>query len=193
MTKLAVSIMVRSLHQALAATAQAAERGADLVEFRVDHFTDQPQQLAELVERSSLPCIVTCRPIWEGGGCHHDNHTRISTLGRARNGALQPAYIDFEFAAYQQSSDVRADVDAMVDPGGGAPNAPGLILSSHDFESRPVDLYQRIEAMVAYPSCRVMKIAWRARSLRDNIEAFEIISSRHKPTVATMYGARGPS
>ena len=48
-----VSIFVRTVDPALSDAARAAEKGADLVEFRIDQFTDQPQELAQLVERSS--------------------------------------------------------------------------------------------------------------------------------------------
>jgi 3-dehydroquinate dehydratase / shikimate dehydrogenase len=42
-----------------------------------------------------------------------------------------------------------------------------------------------------YAGGRVVKLAWRARSLRDNLEAFEIISQRHKPTIALCMGEEG--
>ncbi len=192
MTKLAVSIMVHSLDQALAAAALAAERGADLVEFRVDRFTDHPQQITQLVERSALPCIVTCRPTWEGGDYDGHEPTRISALEHAGLGSRQPAYLDVELAAYQRSANLRQKIGLVVDhPGQVRPTSTGLILSSHDFQTRPVDLYQRIEAMADAPACRVMKIAWQARSLRDNIEAFEILTAHHKPTIALCMGEAG--
>ena len=67
----------------------------------------------------------------------------------------------------------------------------GLILSSHDFEKRPIDLYQRVEAMAQSTACRVIKVAWAARSLRDNIEAFEVLQSQYKPTIALCMGEYG--
>ena len=72
MTKLAVSIHVESHDQALADAADAAKQGADLVEFRIDQFTSRPDQLLALVEATALPCIITCRPDWEGGGFEGD-------------------------------------------------------------------------------------------------------------------------
>lgn len=192
MTKLAVSIMVDSLDQALGAASRAAEHGADLVEFRIDRFTDQPPLVTQLVEQSDLPCIITCRPTWEGGDYDGDEQTRISLLEHAALGTRQPAYIDIELAAYQSSANLRQKIGLIVDhPGQIRSTSTGLILSSHDFESRPVDLYQRIEAMAAAPACRVMKVVWRARSLRDNTEAFEVIASRHKPTIALCMGEAG--
>ncbi len=192
MTKLAVSIMVYSLEQALAAAALAAERGADLVEFRIDQVAGDTALLNGLVEDSALPCIITCRPVWEGGLYEGDEKSRVAVLSGVQSGAQEPAYLDIELAAYQRSVDLRAKADQLVDhPGQVRATTTGLILSSHDFDSRPADLYQRIESMAAAPACRVMKIVWEARSLRDNLEAFEIIASRHKPTIALCMGQWG--
>ena len=40
---------------------------------------------------------------------------------------------------------------------------------------------QKIEAMTHEPACAIIKVAWFARSLRDNLQAFE------------LYRASGPS
>ncbi|MAE64115.1 MAG: shikimate dehydrogenase [Phycisphaeraceae bacterium] len=192
MTHLAVSIMVQNLDQALAGAALAAEQGADLVEFRIDAFTDRPDLVAVLAERSALPCIITCRPDWEGGAFSGDEATRLRLLEGLADTARPPSYIDLELAAIQRTPDLRRAAAQVVDhPGQLRPTSTGLIFSSHDFESRPIDLYQRIEAMAAAPLCRVIKVAWMARTIRDNLEAFEIIAQRHKPTIALCMGEDG--
>ncbi len=192
MTRLAVSIMVEAVQQAHAAAARAAEGGADLVEYRIDTFTGPDCDLAGLVDGSPLPCILTCRPVWEGGLCELDETARLKVFERAMTAGRPPAYIDIELAAYQKSPDLRRAVARWVDHPGQVGRADaGLILSSHDFEQRPVDLYQRIEAMVAAAACRVIKLAWRARSLRDNIEAFELLRHGYKPTIALCMGEAG--
>lgn len=192
MTRLAVSVMVQTLEQGLAAAARAGEAGADLVEFRIDQFKRDPAQVVALVERSALPCILTCRPTWEGGDYDGDDQTRIALLEHAGLAARPPAYIDIELAAYQRSANLRQKIGLVVDhPGQVRPTGTGLILSSHDFDGRPRDLLQRLEAMAAAPACRVIKLAWKARSLRDNLEAFEILASHHKPTIALCMGEDG--
>ncbi len=184
--------MVHAPDQALDDTTRAAQHGADLVELRVDGFTHDHNALARVVEESDLPCIVTCRPDWEGGQYQGDEHARISLFEHLAQCARPPAYIDIELAAYQRSSDTRRRIDRLVDhPGQVKPTSTGLILSSHDFKSRPIDLYQRVEAMAAAPACRIMKLAWYAKSLRDNLEAFELLASHHKPTIALCMGPFG--
>lgn len=192
MTHLAVAVMVHSLDHGLTAAAHAAAQGADLVEFRIDQFTDDAEAVVQLVERSALPCVITCRLASEGGLFDGDEQTRISLLERIGLGVRQPAYIDIELAAYQSSANLRQKVNLVVDhPGQVRPTSTGLILSTHDFEKRPIDLYQRIEAMAASAACRVIKVAWMSRSLRDNIEAFEIVLQRAKPTIALCMGESG--
>jgi 3-dehydroquinate dehydratase/shikimate dehydrogenase len=192
MTHLTAAITVTDLEQALADSARAAERGADLVEFRIDQFTEDPPAVTELVQRSALPCIITCRPTWEGGAYDGDEQTRISVLEHAGLGARKPAYIDVELKAWQASANLRQKVSLVVDD----PDRPrqtdtGLILSSHDFETRPGDLLRKIKDMADTPICRVMKVAWRARSLRDNLEAFELTGQQVKPMIALCMGEAG--
>ena len=192
MTKLAVAIMVRSLDQGLSAAARAAEHGADLVEFRIDQFTEAPALITQLVERSALPSIVTCRPTWEGGHYEGDDSARLAAFEAACAGMRKPAYLDIELAAWQRLPQLRQRISALIDhPGQINPTHTGLILSTHDFTTRPADLYQRVEAMLANSACRVIKVAWRARSLRDNVEAFDLIGHRHKPTIALCMGDEG--
>jgi len=192
MTKLAASIIVRSLDQALAATACAAKQGADLVEFRIDSFTNAPAQLPQLVARSSLPCIITCRPMWEGGDYNGNETSRISMLEQATSGHDAPAYVDLELAAYQNLADQKQRILDRIDhPSASTTKRTGLILSSHDFVDRPIDLDQRIKSMASIGACRVMKIVWRANSLLDNIEAFEILAKCHKPSIVLCMGEEG--
>lgn len=190
MTKLCVAITVDRLDQALGQAALAAERGADLVEYRIDAFADDVAAVERLVQRSPLPCIVTCRIRDEGGEYDGDEQTRIAVYEHA--GLQQPAYIDVELAAYNASANLKQKIRLVVDHPGQVRTTPtGLILSTHDFDKRPADLYQRIEAMANDPACRVVKVAWAARSLRDNLQAFELITEQHKPTIALCMGEFG--
>lgn len=186
MTAITAAITVRSVEQALADAARAAEFGADLVELRIDSFTDDLPAITRLVERSPLPCVVTCRHVSEGGEFDGDEQTRIAALEHAGVGARKPAYVDLELAAYQTSANLRQKVH-LVAPR----NDTGLILSTHDFRGRPADLLQKVEAMAAEPNCRVIKAAWFARSLRDNLEAFELLRASYKPSIMLCMGEFG--
>ncbi|MEE9404316.1 MAG: type I 3-dehydroquinate dehydratase [Algisphaera sp.] len=194
MTLIAVPIFVESLETAHAAAARAAEHGADLVEYRIDTFT-QPAEVQSLVARSPLPCLITARAAWEGGHCDLDETDRVSLLEHAGLGAdgHTPAYLDLELKAYQTSANLRQKIGLVVDHPSQTRSdvTAGLILSTHDFETFPPDLDRRILAMADAPACRIIKAAWRARSLRDNIDAFELINRKLKPTIALCMGEAG--
>jgi len=65
-----------------------------------------------------------------------------------------------------------------------------LILSSHDFKGRPDRLYNILAELNESPA-NVAKLVWTARTIRDNIEAFEILINRQKPTIALCMGEAG--
>lgn len=192
MTKLCVPIMVESTEQALADAQAAQAAGAELVELRLDRFTDDREAAAKLVDSCPLPTIVTIRPDWEGGEYDGEDASRIALIEYLGTSCTGPAYFDVELAAYDRSANLRQKINLVVDheqqP---RPTDTGLILSSHDFATRPADLLRRVKAMAEHQGCRVVKLAWAARSLRDNLEAFEIIRDRHKPTIALCMGEFG--
>ena len=177
----------------------AAEKGADIVEFRVDLLmeADLPldariAQIKDLVAESSLPCIVTCRPEWEGGLYAGDEDERVSMFEALGTADSPPAYIDVELKAYTASANIRQKINLAVDhPKQERHVRTRLILSSHDFTGRPADLTRKILAMQAEPACAVVKVAYRARSIRDNLELFDILGERQKPTIALGMGEFG--
>lgn len=190
-TLLCAAIFVDDPDSALAACHRAAEHGADLVELRLDRFTDDADAAIDLVNRCPLPAILTVRSAEEGGDYDGDDTTRVSFL-EAVALATQPSYVDLELATYQRSANLRQKVGLIVDhPEQQRPTPTGLILSTHDFDRRPADLERRVLAMADAPACRVIKAAWKARSLRDNLEAFDLVRARHKPTIALCMGEYG--
>lgn len=177
MTRLCVAIFVQSIEQATRDALIAAENGADLVELRIDTFTDLVQ-IQLLIAAIALPKIVTCRPTWEGGRCTLDEPARRQLLSDIA--ATEGVVIDIELAA-----------DPVLNPA--SPNTePRLrqIASSHDFTGRPDRLYNILAELNASPA-DVAKIVWTARTVRDNIEAFEILLNKQKPTIALCMGEAG--
>ncbi|MBL4591336.1 MAG: type I 3-dehydroquinate dehydratase, partial [Phycisphaerales bacterium] len=203
MTMICVPLMVETHDEAIRDAILSAEHGADMVEFRIDvYFEDQEDstdllqdridRILALVKASPLPCIVTCRPHWEGGEYHGDDDERISMFEALGTADHPPAYIDVELATYTRSKNIRQKINLAVDhPKQKRSVSTRLILSSHDFEQRPSDLTRKILAMQDEPACSVIKIAYRARSIRDNLEIFELLGQRQKPMIALCMGEFG--
>lgn len=203
MSQICVPIMVEEHASAIRDATLAAEHGADLVEFRIDVFfedkeestdllQDRIDRVLELVKASPLPCIVTCRPHWEGGEYHGDDDERVSLYEALGTSDHPPAYIDVELATYTRSANIRQKLNLGVNhPKQQRAVSTRLILSTHDFEGRPSDLTRKILQMQDEPACAVVKIAYRARSIRDNLELFEILRDQTKPTIALGMGEFG--
>src|SRR5258708_6037295 len=96
-----------------------------MVELRIDLLGADSEAVRDLVARSSIPCIVTCRATWEGGQCELPEEDRLSLLRDVAS--TNAAYIDVELASKQVSSFTSDPRDIRA----------GVIASSHDFSGRP--------------------------------------------------------
>ncbi|MEL7473301.1 MAG: type I 3-dehydroquinate dehydratase, partial [Planctomycetota bacterium] len=203
-TLVCVPITVAEVHSALDAAHLAQAKGADLVEYRIDTFfsgsgdAEEQAGVLKLVRESPLPCVVTCRPTWEGGDYDGDDMERVSLferLGTSDEPGERPRYLDVELAALTRSANLRQKVNLAVDhPKQVRDLSTSLILSSHDFEGRPPDLTRRLLAMADEDSCKVAKLAYRARSLRDNLDVFDLLRQARdlgKPAIALAMGEFG--
>ena len=206
MTLVCVPIFVEDIDAALRDAAGARDGGADLVEWRLDTFfhgstgSDAEdavvvRELQRLLAESPLPAILTCRPAWEGGEYDGDDADRVALFEKLCNPDRPehaPAYLDVELAAYTRSANLRQKIDLCVaHPRQQRDVKTRLILSTHDFEGRPADLDRRLLAAYDAPACSIVKVAYRARSLRDNLDLFELTRGAPKPTIALGMGEFG--
>src|SRR5215208_6931757 len=112
MTYLCAAIFVTDEKKAAREIAAAVNAGAEMIELRVDQFEINEQSLGglmesvvverslqSLIENTKLPCIVTCRPKWEGGHSSLDDHTRIKLL---ENVSAVASYVDIELKTARQ-------------------------------------------------------------------------------------------
>jgi len=181
--------------------AKAVDRGADMIELRVDLMPDVPDEhLAGLFERpaADVPMLLTIRSAEEGGDWTRSEVERIECL--AAWGGLAD-YVDIELATWRRDATLRESLQIVTEPDGeqrapaeasGVANRErGLILSKHDFASRPVSLHGDLVEMLGAGDCIIPKLAWRARTVRDNFEAFELMRSSPRPLIAICMGPDG--
>lgn len=205
MSLVCVPILVHAFESALAQATAARDARADMVEFRLDEFFDggadesRTNQIVRLVSLSPLPCIATCRPTREGGGYDGDEDARLALFQRLANARERkpwglerpPRYIDIELSTYEASANIRQKVHNALERSAGDDAAPSLILSIHDFDGRPADLNRRLSRLAGVDRASVLKIAYRARSLRDSLEILELPATLGKPTIALGMGEFG--
>lgn len=201
MTWLAVSIQGDSIKSLRSDAESAVAGGAELIELRLDLCAGvSDADIRRLCE--SLPeavgIILTIRSSNEGGAFRGTESERAEHLNALRSVGH---YVDLELAAWRSSSQLHHDIvgvpqaaDISSSADGNAPSAPGgrrLILSRHDPQSRPPTLQAEIVAMLDEPACSVPKLAWRARSVRDNFEAFELMRESPRAAIVICMGACG--
>ncbi|MDP1661087.1 MAG: type I 3-dehydroquinate dehydratase, partial [Phycisphaerales bacterium] len=205
MALVCVPIIVTDAESALAAAGLAKAAGADLVEFRIDGwFTGRAETVTgasisdviALVSASPAPCILTCRTALEGGQYDGPEQARLTMLERAGtaagDGHRSPSFIDIEQECYGTSTDAHRAVSIAVQrPERAGDTVTRLILSYHDFNARPSDLLRKCSAMASEPSCRVVKIAYRVRSTRDNLELLDLVGECPKPMIGLGMGQFG--
>lgn len=197
-----VPILVNDVPGALSDAERAKGLGAELVEYRIDAFftgggdPHEEKAVFALLARSPLPCVLTCRSAAEGGHYEGPEEARallLETVSRADHpGQMPPRYIDVEHEAYAGSARTRALVDSAVGHGRSRHElGASLILSMHDFGGRPADLSRRMVRMCAEPAARIVKVAYRARTVRDNLELLDLIGQCSHPAIALGMGPFG--
>jgi 3-dehydroquinate dehydratase / shikimate dehydrogenase len=174
-TLLCVPIRVQSVEQTTRDALRAAEMGADIIELRLDDAEGAPLPLRKL---PSLPVILTCRPVSEGGTNTDYPQQRCDRLFSQANSDIKvhPAFIDIELETLKYGVEIQSN--------------PPLIVSSHDFVGRPARLTNLVLELAA-SSAAVVKIVWTARTIRDNFEAFDLLRHTDKPMIALCMGEAG--
>jgi 3-dehydroquinate dehydratase/shikimate dehydrogenase len=196
-TLVAAPVRADDPSRALEDAESAALAGADLIEWRLDGCfrgagdTEGSNVAAMLVRRSPLPCIATCRIEAEGGEYAGDDAGRLELFERLAALDAPPRLIDVELASLERDDDFRTAIERLAGRAATAGDAPGLIVSMHDFEGRPANLMRRLADLRAIDAASVLKIAFRARSLRDNLECFDLLTERDRPTIALAMGEFG--
>lgn len=196
MTHLIASIITDTSPAAAEQIRRALAEGATMIELRLDIMegvadADVPA-LRDIAAAAKVPVLLTLRSTAEGGhwdGSDMDRMSRLIALGGAAD------YLDIEWASWQRSANLRQKV--MLALGRGVEGAPPtdstrrLILSRHDTSGRPRTMQADLLGMLSEAACDVPKMAWRARTVRDNFEAFDLLRGAPRPMLAICMGEDG--
>ncbi len=157
------AVITEQTVSAARASLKQSAQVADMVEIRLDFLRDfdftRPENLRSLLEEKTLPVIITCRAVAEGGCQMIDDSVRLRLLVEgARNWA---DYCDIEAAHYEQAKQL-------------APDLSRLILSYHNFDETPRDLSEHYARLCRIPAA-VHKIVTRAGSITDTLSVFHLL------------------
>jgi 3-dehydroquinate dehydratase/shikimate dehydrogenase len=185
-TIIAVPIAVHDaadLGEAIDAANAAVTGGADLIEWRLDAMADAPSSLmATLIRDIDVGSLLTLRSTAEGGGFGGSDDELAEWIGRVAALECPPIWVDVEYARWSRSEAVRSASSHL----GGIK----LLLSFHDFAGRPTNLL-RVAGDMQESTCDAVKLAWRARSVRDAVECRDLLANRSKPMIALCMGPHG--
>ncbi len=165
--------LARTRHQMVTLEHKAlAERGAQLVELRVDWLQREPD-LKRLLDNRPTPVIFTCRRPADGGRWAGTEEQRQTLLRSAIVAGVE--YVDLEL-----------DVAKVMRRYGKTKR----IVSHHDFTQTP-DHLEEIYAELLEVDADIVKLVTMANSPRDCIRLLKLVAEAKKPTIAFCMGEFG--
>lgn len=202
MTLLIVPVAGQTPDELRAQVAEAISDGAEAIELRLDLMGEIAPDDFRALRTSTpavIPFILTIRSAAEGGAWDGDDDERVSRLIE-----LGPFvdYIDVELSLWLRSANIRHKIELALHRADQISQEEGkeviefaarrkLLLSRHDLVTRSTSLHRHWLEMVGEPACMVPKLAWPARSIRDNFEALELIHSSPKRPIVICMGTDG--
>jgi 3-dehydroquinate dehydratase/shikimate dehydrogenase len=175
------AVITEETIEAARAAMNRASSAADLIELRLDYLCDfdfaNPENLRALLRDKSLPVIITCRAVSEGGRQFIEDGARLRLLVE---GARQLAdYCDIEATYYAEAAKLSPDLSR-------------LIVSYHNFAETPADI-DAIYNRITQHDAAIHKIAVRANSVADSLAIFRLLdraqTERRKLIALSMQGS----
>ncbi|MEZ6067812.1 MAG: shikimate dehydrogenase [Planctomycetaceae bacterium] len=163
----------RTRHRMMIAEHQSlVERGAELVELRLDWLNRAPDLKRLLGDRPG-PVIVTCRRPEDGGRWKGTEEQRQALLRHAI--VLGAEYVDLE-------DDIAAKIPRY--------GKTQRIVSRHNFNETPPDLEEQYAELTRLDH-DLIKFVTMAHSPTDNVKLLRLVSSAKTPTIGFCMGEVG--
>ena len=165
--------IARTRHRMIIAEHKAlAERGAQLVEMRVDWLARDPD-IPRLLKDRPTPAIVTCRRAADGGKWRGTEEERLRLLRTVIISGVE--YVDLE-------DDIAKSVPRY--------GKTKRIVSHHDFHGTPEHV-EEIWAEMAEMNPDIIKLVTLAKSPSDCVRVLKLVQDARIPTVAFCMGEFG--
>lgn len=150
-----------------------AEKGAELVELRLDWLGRMPD-LGRLLKKKPTPVVVTCRTLDDKGRWKWSEEQRMSVLREA----IVSGKVDY--------------IDLEVDIAGKIPRFGDTkrIVSYHNFEETPLHLPDIYEDICSKDP-DIVKIATMANTPEDNVRILDLVARAKVPTIGFCMGDLG--
>ncbi len=149
-----------------------AERGAELVEFRLD-WLSKPPDLARLLSGRPTPCVVTCRRQSDRGRWRGTEEQRQALLRAAIVGGAE--YVDIE-------DDIASTIRRY--------GSTKRIVSHHNFEETPENL-EEIHHSLTKHDPDIVKLVTMANTPGDAVRMLRLVRGAKTPTIGFCMGELG--
>jgi 3-dehydroquinate dehydratase/shikimate dehydrogenase len=151
---------------------EAAKRGANFIELRLDFLAKAPDYKRLLAEKP-CPMIATVRRPVDGGRFSGTEDERLTLIRQAIVSGFD--WVDIETDVIDQ---IRRFKDVK------------RIVSYHNMREMPADL-EKIHAKMCKQDAEVVKLAVAAHEATDNLRVLNLVRGAPKPTVAVCIGDLG--
>lgn len=149
---------------------EAKNRGADLIEVRLDYL-ESVEGIQKIVEDVSIPLVATNRKYEQGGHRIQDEENRISNLVRA-------AEVGFEYADIELTTKGVEDIVSELKDMGVRP-----IISFHELTCTPsLSEMKKIVENQIKADAEVCKLVTTAKNVEDNIPCLLLASQMSNVT-----------
>lgn len=163
----------RSRHKMMIAEHRfLAERGAKLVELRLDYLSRTPD-VGKLLKDRPTPCVMTCRRPNDQGKWRDSEDQRLLVLRSAIIAGVE--YVDLE-----------ADIAKKIPRYGDTKR----IISHHDFEETPANLAE-LHKQLCELDPDIVKLVTTAQSPADVVRMMELVQTAEVPTIGFCMGEQG--
>jgi 3-dehydroquinate dehydratase/shikimate dehydrogenase len=149
-----------------------AERGAEMVELRIDWLSRMPDFSRLLADRPT-PCIVTCRRKSDRGRWRGTEEQRLALLRSAIVAGVE--YVDLE-------DDVAGQIPRYGET--------KRIVSHHNFDETPQDL-KAIHEQLCDCDPDIVKLVTMANSPSDIVRMLQLVDQADVPTIGFCMGELG--
>jgi 3-dehydroquinate dehydratase/shikimate dehydrogenase len=149
-----------------------AERGAQLVELRLDYI-GRHIDLKRLLANRHCPVVITCRRQEDGGRWEKSEEERLMILRTAIASGVE--YVDLE-------EDIASKIPRY--------GSTKRIVSLHNFERTPEDL-DEIHKRLSNLDADIVKLATMAHSFTDCIRMLRLVEGAAIPTIGLCMGDTG--
>jgi len=149
-----------------------AERGAELVELRLD-WLSTPPDLSRLLPNRPTPVVITCRRESDKGHWRGTEEQRLTLLRSAIVAGVE--YVDLE-------DDIAAKIPRY--------GKTKRIVSLHNFEETPRDL-EAIHRRLCDLDPDIIKIVTMAHAPSDSVRMLKLVANAKVPTVGFCMGELG--